>query len=281
MKYASWAVTDTGARPVNQDSLLLKHAAAPCGETLLAVVSDGMGGHSCGEMASAAVVRAFAEWFDRIVPGLPKSPDLRQVGEEWTALLRELNGMLLRRGEAMERRLGATFSGLLLAGDGLLVGHVGDSRVYYEGQSLLGTSLRQLTRDQTLAAREAARGALSPEAAQRDSRRSVLMQSVGVTGKLEPQIVTGKAKKGVYLLCSDGFYHEIREKELREALRPTALQDETALRERAGELCALVKSRGERDNVSLLLIRAGDGRGETGGFRLLREEMLVHTGDFF
>lgn len=63
MHFLAIADTDIGiARATNQDSALVKHAVYGGSEVLLAVLCDGMGGLSRGEVASATVVRACAKW---------------------------------------------------------------------------------------------------------------------------------------------------------------------------------------------------------------------------
>ena len=67
MHFIATADTDIGiSKDTNQDSALIKHAKSDGKEVLLAVVCDGMGGLSKGELASATVVRAFAKWFDGV-----------------------------------------------------------------------------------------------------------------------------------------------------------------------------------------------------------------------
>ena len=55
-------------RKVNQDALLVKCGVCEGESVVLAVVCDGMGGLRKGEVASAVVVRAFAQWFERELP---------------------------------------------------------------------------------------------------------------------------------------------------------------------------------------------------------------------
>lgn len=60
MRYVAIAESDIGiARDTNQDSILIKHATYDNNEVLMAIVCDGMGGLSRGEIASAAVIREF------------------------------------------------------------------------------------------------------------------------------------------------------------------------------------------------------------------------------
>ena len=69
MKYTVAADTDMGIKKsVNQDSVLVKHAETELGEIVLTVVCDGMGGLDKGELASATVIRGFANWFEQELP---------------------------------------------------------------------------------------------------------------------------------------------------------------------------------------------------------------------
>ena len=96
MRYVATADTDIGiSKDTNQDSVLIKHASTDKGEVLLAVVCDGMGGLSKGELASATVIRAFADWFDNELPFELENVDLNVIGAKWSLMLKELNAQIL------------------------------------------------------------------------------------------------------------------------------------------------------------------------------------------
>ena len=169
-------------------------------------------------------------------------------------MLKDLNVHILeaskkycRSGEAM----GTTFTGILFVGDQYVIAHVGDTRVYQ-----ITSDMKQLTTDQTFVAREVSRGTMTLEQALQDKRRNMLLQCVGASDIVEPQVLTGKTVKGAYMLCSDGFRHEITEREMYESLNPINLMNKKAMHSNAKYLIEQVKSRQEKDNISVVLIRA-------------------------
>lgn len=116
--------------------------------------------------------------------------------------------------------------------------------------------MEQLTQDQTLVAREIAAGRLTPEQAETDSRRSILLQCVGASPVVEPDFIRGYITQNAsYLLCSDGFRHKISEDEIMAKLSPLAAPDEDKMK-RAVFLTDLVKYRKETDNITVLLVKA-------------------------
>lgn len=252
MKFMATADSDTGiSKDTNQDSILVKHAAFDGGEVLMAVVCDGMGGLSKGELASATVIRAFNKWFDQELPYELVNPDMNVIGAKWSLLLKELNVKILEHSKSIsEDGMGTTFSGILFVGNQYVIVHVGDSRIYY-----LGLTLEQLTKDHTFIAREIGNGTMTLEQAKTDKRRNLLLQCVGASKVVEPDILTGEIKKGVYLLCSDGFRHEITEDEIFESLNPINLMNKKAMHNNAKYLIEQVKSREEKDNISVILVK--------------------------
>ena len=62
-------------------------------------------------------------------------------------------------------------------------------------------------------------------------------------------------RDAVYMLCSDGFRHEITPEEIGEGLQPEKLLDEHKMQCCATELVGKNKMRGERDNISVALVR--------------------------
>ncbi len=252
MKYIVTADTDIGiSKSTNQDSALIKHASYGEDEIVLAIVCDGMGGLSKGEVASAMVIRRFADWFDRELPAEIDHLDLNVVAETWRKMLTDLNVRIHAYAKPLGISMGTTFCGILIANDSYLIGNVGDSRLYY-----IGSNMNQLTTDQSFVAREISRGTMTPEQAKVDKRRNLLLQCVGASDTVDPQIIIGQAERGAYMICSDGFRHEIDEREMYESLNPVNLINKNAMHSNVKYLINLVKKRNERDNITVVLIKA-------------------------
>ena len=253
MYYTATADTDVGIKKqTNQDSILIKHGQCEKGEILLAVICDGMGGLKKGEVASATVVRKFSEWFDLELPFELKNLDMNIIADKWSLLLKDLNIKIAEYGQQDGIRLGTTFTGVLFIDDQYLTVHVGDTRLYQ-----LDSGLKQLTTDHTFVAREIKRGNLTVEQAKKDKRRNMLLQCVGASERIEPEILTGTVQQGAYMLCSDGFRHEISESEIYESLNPVNLINKEAMHNNVKYLIEQVKKRNEKDNISVVLVKVG------------------------
>jgi PPM family protein phosphatase len=247
--------TDIGIRKkTNQDGLLLKTAVTPKGKVGLFAVCDGMGGLADGELASATVVRGMAEWFDEELPAILQSETwLADFQSSLNASIIALNEKLYRHGELKEAQLGTTITALLVIFSKSYILQIGDSRAYH----ISGTGATQLTKDQTLVAREVERGNLTEEQAKKDPRRNILLQCVGATKDLDVVISSGEAEAGTYLLCTDGFYHKVSEQEIQQKLQPERFASEAQMTKTLTELIELAKSRQEIDNISAILVKVG------------------------
>lgn len=251
MKFVATADTDIGiTKSTNQDSALIKHASTSVGEVMMAIVCDGMGGLEKGELASATVVRSFSRWFDEELPALLGRGALEDICRIWARKLKELNAQIGRYGSSLGVDIGTTFTGVLFVDDRYVFAHVGDSRLYF-----INNSLKQLTEDQTFVMREVKRGNMTLEQAERDRRRNILLQCVGASKKVEPQVGTGRTERGVYMLCSDGFRHVISPEEIRETFHPVNLMNKKAMHGNARYLIEQAKARKERDNISVILVK--------------------------
>lgn len=252
MRYTAIANTDIGnTKKVNQDSVLIKHAMANDTEVLMAVICDGMGGLANGELASATVVRTFSKWFDEELEYELERLDMRVIAEKWALLLKDLNVKISKYSERIKvKGMGTTFSGILFVGNEYIIVHVGDSRIYE-----IDNFIKQLTSDHTVVARKIKEGKLTLEQAKNDKERNKLTQCVGASPKVIPEILYGKTKIGGYLLCSDGFRHQITEQEIYETLSLNTLKNKAVMHEKVLGLIDLVKQRRERDNISAILIK--------------------------
>ena len=253
MKFIAAADTDVGlVKDTNQDSLLIKHASYDGGEVMMAVVCDGMGGLSHGEVASATVIKDFDRWFREELPQELEAPDMEVIGYRWALMLKSLNSKLAEYGGKAKLSLGTTFTGILFINDRYVIVHVGDTRVY----RIDDRQIKQLTADQTFVAREIARGTMTPEQARVDRRRNMLLQCIGASKAVEPEIIYGKAEKGVYMLCSDGFRHKVTEEEIHHCLKPGMVKNSENIKNNIRHIIETVKNRQERDNITAIVIKA-------------------------
>jgi PPM family protein phosphatase len=252
--------TDIGIKKKsNQDGLLMKTAMTPEGEVALFAICDGMGGLSHGELASATVIRGMSDWFDHELPKLLQEKHERNIASGLETCITTLNEKIHRYGEARNIKLGTTLSALLVLYSRYYIVQVGDSRIY-----CINASVTQLTKDQSLVAREVERGNLTEEQARRDHRRNILLQCIGATRNLEVAITEGLVEdQAHYMLCTDGFYHEILNQELSSSFQHGHFYNSQQLKEKLVKLVELAKGRQETDNISVIAVSSTRKRGET------------------
>ena len=253
MNFIVSANTDIGlVKSTNQDSLSVKVINTKQGRISFAILCDGMGGLSKGEVASATVIKAFDNWVNTQLPTLCEKPfDAEEIRTQWEKILVEQNNSIKNYGAGLGVRLGTTAVVMLITDTQYYIMNVGDSKAYE-----VADALSQLTNDQTFVAREVALGNMTPEQAERDERRSVLLQCIGASEEVYPDFFVGNTNpNAVYMLCSDGFRHEITPAEIYEKFQPNALLDEYSMNNNTLALIELNKQRSERDNISVVLVR--------------------------
>lgn len=254
MEYIATYHTDVGiTKKTNQDSLAIRIIKMNEEQIAFAVVCDGMGGLAKGELASKEVTVAFMDWFEQTFLPIVERGEFQEVElvNQWNEIIQNQNKRLGEYGEENNLRLGTTVSALLLYKGFYYIAHVGDSRVYQ-----LSDKVEQMTHDQTYIAREIAAGRMTPEQAKTDPRRSVLLQCVGASPVVQPEFLKGQILPDVvYMLCSDGFRHQISEEEILEKIGPANAREPEKMKYGCMYLAELVKSRKETDNISVALIR--------------------------
>ncbi len=262
--YTVAAQTDAGTvKPVNQDSLAVKVANTNYGEAAFAVLCDGMGGLEQGEVASTVVVRAYEQWFLREFPYfLAKGFSESALERIWHQMANACNTRIMDYGKGHGTTMGTTLTAMLLLDGRYYISHIGDCRVY-----VMGNGMEQLTADQTYVAREVALGHMTPEQAENDARRNVLLQCIGTVNSVKPDFLQGDLYAGdSFLLCSDGFRHNLADAEVY-AYCHTAFEDmdwrvekrlenSHIMNEQLRYLIGVNKERGERDNISAILAKA-------------------------
>lgn len=257
MKYLTAYDTNVGKRKkTNQDSLLIERAFYNGEQILFTVICDGMGGLEKGEVASASVILQFSKWFEKEFPAFLQEKDREHlIFNSWNLLLQNINKKIEEYGRNKKIQLGTTATAILFLDKEYYIAHVGDCRVYELSENIV-----QLTKDQTLVAQEVEKGLLTEEEAKKDSRRSVLLQCIGASEFVQISYIRGKVKKdAVYLLCCDGFRHEISKKEMYQHFRPRKMKTEEKIRKTCKALVELNMKRGEQDNISVIAVKTWQG----------------------
>lgn len=254
MKYFGSASTDVGiVKNTNQDSACVKIADfGKHGQIAMAVICDGMGGLSKGELASATVIRRFSGWFEKELPKKFKNFSWQNLANEWVRIIREQNENLLQYGKSVGVNLGTTLSAILFIEGKYMIAHVGDSRIYE-----ISDGVKQLTDDQTYINREIKAGRMTPQEAAVNPKRNMLLQCVGASREVNPDILYGNVKPNtVYMLCSDGFRHVLNDSEIFENFNPTNINNKETMKQNSDYLIDVVKKRNERDNITVALLKS-------------------------
>ncbi|MDR2108292.1 MAG: serine/threonine-protein phosphatase [Coriobacteriales bacterium] len=253
MGYLSAYHTDVGIKKkTNQDSLYIAEANTVRGPVLLAVICDGMGGLSEGELASAVLCREFSKWFRQYLPVLLKQGwNPESLKTSWENMLAGANEEILDYSGRKHLAIGTTVVALLLIENSYCCINIGDSRLYK-----ISDALYQITKDQTVVQREVDMGLLTAAQAERDPRRNVLLQCIGASAIIEPQFVHGSFDaQTVFLLCSDGYRHVVTPQEIYDNLNPAKMRSEQEMVSNLALLTELNKYRREDDNISAIAAR--------------------------
>lgn len=253
MNFIVSAATDIGlTKNTNQDSYAVRVLSTRQGKMAFAVLCDGMGGLTRGEIASASLVRAFCNWADHQLPALCQQEITdAAIRSDWVGLAEEYNEKIKDYAKSRGTNMGTTVTAILLTEKRYYILNVGDTRAYE-----ITDQASVLTRDQTVVALEVEMGRLTAEEAKTDARRSVLLQCIGASEEVCPDLFFGDTKwNAVYMLCSDGFRHEITRQEIHQYLNPNVMTDPDGMKRNMEALIDLNKQRQERDNISVISIR--------------------------
>lgn len=205
------------------DSLLVKERDIAGEKVQFAVVCDGVGSMRDGEYAASAAVRGLSSWFDRL-------EDTARLGLRLRDSVLTLNREITAAARDGRLQTAATLSALLLERQRYYVVHVGDSRIY----SLDQGELTQLTRDHV-------------------SSSGRLSACIGLREEITVDYDEGMPKGRLFLLCSDGLYKRMDMGYLKKKLADLSRKN---LEKTMNELIQYVVSRGEKDNISLALIKS-------------------------
>ncbi len=245
--------TDVGlVRPNNEDAFVIadltqdrvveekRLARFEIGQAgVLLAVSDGMGGHKAGEVASAIVVDSLR----RALTSRAHSATRVEVLVEQAT--KQANREVWQAAQEPGReRMGATLTGVLVRGTMAHIAEVGDSRAYL----LRNGAIEQVTRDQSYVQQLVDMGQMPEAEAEHSPFSNVILQAMGLgpdvkvaLGRLELR------RRDCLILCSDGLSKKVSPEQLRDIVLGSPHLDAACV-----SLVEAAKRAGGQDNITVI-----------------------------
>lgn len=229
-------------RKTNQDSICVFN------ERHLYVVADGMGGHNGGDIASQLSVKIMPEFFEA------------NHGEEPHSLMKKtihkVNQSIFEMAQSQPelQGMGTTVSAVHFAGPQLIIGNVGDSRVYLVNNK----HIYQMTRDHSFVQEKLNMGIYTREEAVKDPQKNVLVRSVGFELDLQVDVFNYRiCKNDIFMICSDGLHGKVSDSDIlfiiQKNIPDPAQCTQTQVESTVNELIAQANQNGCQDNISVII----------------------------
>jgi len=252
-------LTDAGlVRDHNEDAI------ASDDEAGIVILADGMGGYKSGEVASEmAVLSITAELKEALMDfQLNEELGLEDYDLPYGTLAHKGEAKLIS--DAVSRAnaaiyhasqtypqcagMGTTLVVGLFVDNTLLVGHIGDSRLY----RLRRGTLLQMTDDHSLLHEQLKIGLITAEQARFSSNRNILTRALGVDPEVQLELNEFDVEvDDIYLLCSDGLSDMVDDVVIESILNAYKFD----LLGAAESLVRMANDNGGKDNVSVILVK--------------------------
>jgi PPM family protein phosphatase len=236
-------------RDHNEDSFYL-----PLNERL-AIVADGMGGHASGEVASRMAVDAIVGYFKNTEGEQqltwPFKVDRGQNHNinRMCMAIKLANQQIFEEAErkAECHGMGTTVVSTLFLDDALIVGHVGDSRLYRVREG----AIDQITEDHSLLNDYVHMKRMSESDIANFPHKNVIVRALGMKESIEVDILVEHPRLGdLYVLCSDGLSGMVSDADI-----AALAVEEGDLDKLCERLIASANGNGGIDNITVVCAR--------------------------
>jgi serine/threonine protein phosphatase PrpC len=243
-------LTDVGQkRDHNED------AVASDVEMGLVVLADGMGGYNAGEVASEIAVLTIVAELKETMLGLqpgqldPVSGMQAESQLVYDAVAKANESIyMVSQSQPQCAGMGTTLVLGVFTNDKLLVGHIGDSRMY----RVRDDELSQITEDHSLLQEQIKSGLITPEQAKVSNYKNLVTRALGVDPTVELELHEYDVQVGdIYLLCSDGLSDLVEDEDIHLTLSTLSANLGLA----ANQLIQMANDNGGSDNISVILAR--------------------------
>ncbi len=247
-RYSFGAASDRGSvRERNEDYFgIYAPQTAELEDSLgiLAVVSDGMGGHLSGAEASRKAVETLGEAYFAGGSGAGQLVPAPANRLRWAFL--EANRRVYETiGEGHNGMAGTTCTAAVMLPESVIIAHAGDSRAYL----LRAGRITQLTEDHSIVGEMVRKGVLSREEAARHPHRNIITRAMGLRENLDVDLDSPVALESGdrVLICSDGLFSMLVESEIAE------IASKGSPEKACQKLVKRAKEEGGSDNITVLI----------------------------
>jgi PPM family protein phosphatase len=246
MNFEYAGLSDAGMlRKNNEDAFAFDSA------TGVAVLADGMGGYNAGEIASAMAVTFVKTELSHFLGADSAHRSVASIRQAIETAVINANLAIYNASVANPHfsGMGTTLVLGVFRADKAILAHVGDSRCYLRRNG----QLTQLTRDHSLLQEQIDAGLLSAEEAKGAAHKNLVTRALGVDAHVVVDIIEHTPLAGdIYLMCSDGLSDMVDDGGLTDLL-----SENNNLPDQTSGLVRTANEAGGRDNISVILIRAG------------------------
>lgn len=229
--------TDIGMRrKENEDNFLCSEKSGKC----ILVVSDGMGGHNAGAVASGVVISAIEDY-------AKKHDMFENTPKMIKSAISYANEIVFLQACSHKERagMGATVVMAVVSGKDVVVGNLGDSRAYI----VSAEQIIQITDDHSYVNELLKNGIITEEEARNHPKKNEIMKAVGIGNEVFPDIfeVTFKNNEAL-LLCSDGLTNMVSDERILEIVNSCENEEEIV-----DKLIEEANFNGGGDNITVVI----------------------------
>lgn len=239
------SLSDAGrVRTLNEDGVAVDQ------ERGFAVVTDGMGGHRAGDLASRLALESMARLLDKA----------DALSPQWArTAVSEANAIVhaTAQKQSVNTGMGSTLAMAACHGDKIVLAHVGDSRIYRLSEG----RLELLTRDDSVLNDQVEMGLIAADEAGGSRNRHFVTQALGISPQVSAHVREETLCAGdVYLLCTDGLNDLVSDTDIEIIIDSL----KTNLPLTATHLIQFANDSGGYDNITVALLHVRDAASSTG-----------------
>jgi serine/threonine protein phosphatase PrpC len=258
LTFISGSATNIGkVRKYNEDGILCQEFVQTFNDDKILfgfyAITDGIGGHECGEVASHLALEILANHMIlsplHFALKFPRNQSLLQnvLIQKINDGIRKANKKVYSTALASGNTMGTTLTTTLIVDSIAYIANIGDSRVYI----MRGDSLQQVTTDHSYVAELAAAGIISFEDMYVHPNRNVITRYVGMDEDVPADIFVKKLEHGdTIILCSDGLWEMVRNQHIESAIKQTVDPQGAC-----NKLVETANRNGGFDNISVIVVK--------------------------